>query len=1343
MAHNLKTPQNIYGPFQHTLFLGCSVQNFSVSAGFNGESTNLTVNIVTDNKASATGKIYYDANLDRQVMYDADPGFTFPNVGSPAYFRIGDFEYCGIIQSWVQKNDGSENPAYSIKLTDPSIILDNCQVIVDSYAGPTNNVYNLVNVYGFLESLGTPSPQLTLGGATFGSPAGAFGYAETNNRGTPWNKVRNALSTLLSSTNPIDNAYVLGGRVYYIGTDPTQQGYGAIPADLVNWNISLNFTNNTPYIASYIIDLSELPFSSDLYRVSGPSVSILELITQVCADSGCEFYTELLPVKIGGQILKVIKVRVISRRVQADTGIIQAFVDSQQFCQSKSIGVELRNEETSVFLIGGNKTYIYEPTGQLLNGSYYDTGVIMPYWGTDSSGRLNRAFYNTQWWVNLDFNLINSALSIPITGSPVVGPEYASEINTLYISEAELKLAVGNDEEKLIDYAIRNNTPLGTVLQEHYDILQITNDGAFYSGITNTLPGDFYSPGSIFNLRASRDFAYDSDIKNIVGFLNSYAAEHYGKKFIVRMPYVSYVYDPETNQYYWSDQPAVDGGWLEMTSLIGYYGGSGALLDYFASEDGRYPCLTRFYTQYAENLDVSDLNKDSYLAYIGNSNFYNKNTDQYESYDGYHLIARADIDPNWIVGTPMNTGESSVHALITLPGRIAIGYDLLDPVKDADKLSTIVDPLIFSTSSGSIYGYGDLGFAGKDITAYGTFNYYTPMSIAIPVKSNTQTYGPWGVSGPPGPVKVEYDEGLVPWEYGGYPFLNAAATEIVENAVSYMRIAERGEIDLPGYPILPIGACLNGATLLGGQALIETRTINVQTFNTTYSYYYIDIGMWDGSYGPNITNMNVNVGSNGISTTYTFNTYTRSPNSISKANADRIKQIGQNRLKNIRDIRLANTSKEIADIRNNSLSSFKRELRALKSEGERSDPISHRIGKKSRRSSPNRTLGGTISSKDIPYLPLDESANPTGDGLAITSDDFFYRPVSKSGLYNLPRYVVTEENAGLGALARYKNRSGDELSKAINIYSLDPIPNPSSTFIMERTSGDFSGHDIDVLGRTNIKSGSLSINITNQMYGNGSGYSNDYAFHAIRGPILLHGWCYDTNGKPTPNVADTGAINGVFETFNLTDKFATGWLQDPNLWPVAPIDLRLDRRRGVFVSYTEPFILLEASNNILSSESGTGIPIFTKNSTYDESGNLIIRDTVYNNSGDPLDSGLYSSIFNNTSGDIPFGAHVLSQFNDNRNAYDIYGIIGYKDIEFYLTEDLSKDMEYCKATIYEQFGIGINRLPMYSGILVKNFLEAQNVTSFTFAGPSGTHGLASWSSGNVYKITQLSCGASG
>ena len=92
----------------------------------------------------------------------------------------------------------------------------------------------------------------------------------------------------------------------------------------------------------------------------------------------------------------------------------------------------------------------------------------------------------------------------------------------------------------------------------------------------------------------------------------------------------------------------------------------------------------------------------------------------------------------------------------------------------------------------------------------------------------------------------------------------------------------------------------------------------------------------------------------------------------------------------------------------------------------------------------------------------------------------------------------------------------------------------------------------------------------------GVGYTDDYRYLAVRGPLVVHGWGYDIAGKPVPNefelgtglggVAQSGNINGNFKQnyIGLSDQFYNGFLQDDNQWPVAPVDLRYDRKWGVW-----------------------------------------------------------------------------------------------------------------------------------------------------------------------------------
>ena len=94
MAQNLCGPQSIYGSYQQTLFLGCSVLGFTASAGWNGQQSEITIELVKDDCVAE--KEYWATTWPArqatpQIHNGADPGFTFPQIGAPAYFRVQKF----------------------------------------------------------------------------------------------------------------------------------------------------------------------------------------------------------------------------------------------------------------------------------------------------------------------------------------------------------------------------------------------------------------------------------------------------------------------------------------------------------------------------------------------------------------------------------------------------------------------------------------------------------------------------------------------------------------------------------------------------------------------------------------------------------------------------------------------------------------------------------------------------------------------------------------------------------------------------------------------------------------------------------------------------------------------------------------------------------------------------------------------------------------------------------------------------------------------------------------------------------------------------------------------------
>ena len=112
---------------------------------------------------------------------------------------------------------------------------------------------------------------------------------------------------------------------------------------------------------------------------------------------------------------------------------------------------------------------------------------------------------------------------------------------------------------------------------------------------------------------------------------------------------------------------------------------------------------------------------------------------------------------------------------------------------------------------------------------------------------------------------------------------------------------------------------------------------------------------------------------------------------------------------------------------------------------------------------------------------------------------------------------------------------------------------------------------------------------------------------------MIHGWGYDINGKPIPN-SEEGVDSPQFKSTydGLSDKFSQNWLQDPDTWPVAPVDLRFDRKRGVW-TVPSAFRLYQITlNEDISEAGGEGDATVIKYKTdiLDSAGDAINTPTI-------------------------------------------------------------------------------------------------------------------------------------
>jgi hypothetical protein len=146
-----------------------------------------------------------------------------------------------------------------------------------------------------------------------------------------------------------------------------------------------------------------------------------------------------------------------------------------------------------------------------------------------------------------------------------------------------------------------------------------------------------------------------------------------------------------------------------------------------------------------------------------------------------------------------------------------------------------------------------------------------PDLVVLPLMSKERCYGPWVSSQLDGQAsvyqniggRVEFikDENLAPWNFEGYQLLNYAGRTQAEFSNSMLLFSERGGFVVPDAP--------EGVSLC--KALIQG--------------------------GPLVTNINVDISSNGIKTTYKLDLYTASFGKLQKQKQDAISKLSRERQK--------------------------------------------------------------------------------------------------------------------------------------------------------------------------------------------------------------------------------------------------------------------------------------------------------------------------------------------------------------------------------------------------------------------------------------------------------------
>lgn len=670
-----------------------------------------------------------------------------------------------------------------------------------------------------------------------------FGNAEVNDTGIPWERI----------TDGYVNLQTVGGRISFRGYDY-----------LIDFNTILT-----------------LPLSSS-YRVGGEYVSLIEFIDDVCNASGHDYYITLYY----SAPFHVITVHTINRNIIPVFGAVQAFIDATNGVTSKEVGRELRNETNAKFLTGGQKEEMYfgsdELTYQTGGDILYKTGgaisytaqTIWPFWGVDINGD---AVIGSGVGNNHTFTINTSSLR-----DATIGTSYSTDTR-------EMRAALLS-EDVWQRFLISQDNTLGVHYHKATD-LGIGGTFGDFDAVVAGVPGgelprkklaQFIRFLSVDIDRLKIDHVKFRRNNQFYEWLSNYAGNYYGKQFMVRMPFISFDYESDTGRIVSNYEPT-DTGFIDSslwTTAIANHILPSGLHKFTDQQDKIYPYVIFSDIGPSGLYDISELSEDSYVRY-----------------DGY-LFVKAQVDENFVFVD--RSTLSDPRAVITLPGRVKPKNNINNSKGAFLTFANALGGMNPPPSSGVIDKL--LSRAGADALFIGQEGLsYIPDTAAVPTRSNIDTYGPWYALGADGKVEYEKDDSLVPWNYGGYTYMNLVGQATVNTNISYEQANEGGVIVVPGGPTNNIGA----------QLIVQSGF-------------------------PYITDISVSCGADGVSTTYSLQQWTPRFGTTSKQQIERMKKYSIN----LQRIRRANRfrwngGKKIGAVRDRKHEWARRHVR------ERSDSTSH------------------------------------------------------------------------------------------------------------------------------------------------------------------------------------------------------------------------------------------------------------------------------------------------------------------------------------------------------------------------------------------------------------------
>ena len=706
-------------------FLGATLTGIDTTLGWGSSGTSMSLSLVED---TCKGD-----------------NFAPPIVGSPVCVNVGDagWNFGGFLDGWELKSSVSAGHTYTVKITDPTQLLENYHCILGNYDGGVFGVPNLANVFGYLENyLGGACVDFMNGdksGVNY-TPAFGWGGSHTNAGGIPSTLVVTALQAILNGA---------GGT---FGTYPLYRNF------------------------SYQVDLSRLtslPVYNYNYRIAGDSLNLLDVIDRMCKDSGFDYYCGLncagdtvtiYPVPInnfggfaGANIMDV-------SAGDIDAGDIAKAAGVGTYYASKNIGLDHRKEPLNAFTVGDNFQGIHQVTK--VETCDPASATIWPYWGQDwNDNPIIAAGCGDEHCFMAD------SREWQVIGVGAFYPLCIAEMRAALVSKQGWETWMSIRKKAfwdLMDWE-KNKGFLGLI------------KGALNGAINPAWWGDDKKKGNkAANERKNNVVDSAKNMEQLYNAILQMAREFYGKKYMVAIPFVCRYLEDETGELKMNWEKS-DAGWSEpyTVSVIGLGNPTPGLL-VFKNEEGKITPFVRY--DNAEKLDLTFLQKGDFYFESGYV-WIKCNVEKFVR-TGSRFWAVIDLKSPVFLAK----GEDNEEA-----GR-GFFIRLLKDAKDMGEINQAeLDAIL-----------GPDGFDNVEAGQWYLFDgprAVIPHAAAIPLKSNKVSYGPWYGGYLGGKTEYQRDTTFNPWNYGNAAQMQLAGVVHTTFKVSTIEVAEKGSLTAPGYPV--------------------------------------------------------------------------------------------------------------------------------------------------------------------------------------------------------------------------------------------------------------------------------------------------------------------------------------------------------------------------------------------------------------------------------------------------------------------------------------------------------------------------------------------------------------